>query len=162
VKNVKIIDKVLLVEDDETDCFLSKYLLEHSGLVREVIVKPDGHQALNYLTSECRFKDEYPSLILLDLRMPRGDGFKFITEYEKLEVSRKHNIALAILSYSGDGEAIIKLNKLGRYHFINKPLTEDKLIDLYHRFFRNWKFPESNRSATETILEENDKGASLK
>jgi CheY-like chemotaxis protein len=157
---MKIIDKVLLVEDDETDCFLSKYLLENSGLVREVIVKTDGQQALDYLASECQFKNDFPSLILLDLRMPRGDGFKFIVEYEKLDVSRKHNIALAILSYSGDGEAIIKLSKLGRYHFINKPLTKDKLIDVYHRYFRNWKFPES-RLAKEPVEEENRKEASL-
>jgi CheY-like chemotaxis protein len=140
---VRIINKVLLIEDNETDCFLSTLILKSSGFVKEILVKKNGQQALAYLGSECFFEDKYPSLILLDLKMPDMDGFKFLKEYEKLEISKKINIAIAILSYSEDGNDIIKLKNLGRYHFIPKPLTEDKLVDLYHRYFRNWVFPEN-------------------
>jgi DNA-binding NtrC family response regulator len=153
---VKRIDKVLLIDDDETDCFLSKLLMEKSGFVREIVIKENGKNALEYLKNECSFEDKFPSLILVDLRMPLGNGFCFLEEFEKLHISRNINIAVVVLSYSEDGEDIIKLTKMGRYNFIAKPLTEDKLIDIYHRYFRNRTFPPSrpnvnNNSSKEEI-----------
>jgi CheY-like chemotaxis protein len=135
------IDKVLLIDDDETDCFLSRLLMEKSGFVREIIIKNNGKQALEFLKTECSFQDQYPSLILVDLRMPKGNGFCFLEEFEKLAMSKRLNIAVVVLSYSEDGEDIIRLKNIGRYYFLPKPLTEDKLIDIYHRYFRNWIFP---------------------
>jgi DNA-binding NtrC family response regulator len=140
---VKRIDKVLLIDDDETDCFLSKLLIEKSGFVREIVIKENGKNALEYLKKECCFEDKFPSLILVDLKMPMGNGFCFLEEFEKLDISRNINIAVVVLSYSEDGEDFIKLKKIGRYNFVAKPLTEDKLFDIYHRYFRNRAFPPS-------------------
>jgi CheY-like chemotaxis protein len=128
-----------VIDDDETDCFLSKLIIENSGFVREIIIKENGKEALEYLQNECALEDQYPSLILVDLRMPSFNGFSFLEAFEKLEISKNGNIAIVVLSYSDDCDDIIKLQNLGRYNFISKPLTEDKLLDIYHRYFRNWR-----------------------
>jgi DNA-binding response OmpR family regulator len=71
--------------------------------------------------------------------MPVLDGFDFIKEFENLNLRQKDKIVIVILTTSTDPEDIIKLRSMGRYYLIRKPLTIDKLVDVYHRYFRNSK-----------------------
>src|SRR5215813_7657726 len=69
----------VLADDSEDDALLLELAfqrLEHLKLVRHAM---DGHQTIAYLRGEGEFADRnkhpFPHLLLLDLRMPRGDGF---------------------------------------------------------------------------------------
>jgi len=66
---------ILLVEDDQSLAELSKIGLEQAEFTNEVVLARDGEEAVEYLLAEGREADEMPCLVLLDLHMPRMDGF---------------------------------------------------------------------------------------
>jgi CheY-like chemotaxis protein len=134
---VKIIKKVLLIDDDPVSNHLNKALLERLDFTKEIIVKTNGREAILYLQSDCYSENNYPVLILLDLKMPVLDGFDFLIEYDKLDISRKDNIVIVVLTTSTNADDIMKLRSIGKYDLINKPLNLEKLVDIYHRYFRN-------------------------
>jgi DNA-binding response OmpR family regulator len=69
--------------------------------------------------------------------MPVLDGFDFLQEFERLDQKLKDKMIIIILTAFRNPEDIIRLRKMGRYYLITKPLTLDKLVDIYHRYFRN-------------------------
>jgi CheY-like chemotaxis protein len=135
MKISRIVDKVLIVDDDPISNHLGVELLEKMEFASEVVVRQNGNEALHYLQSECYLDDTCPSLILLDLKMPVKDGFEFIREFNALHIRK--NIEVVILTSSQNADDIIKLRNLGRFHLVSKPLTINKLVDIYHQFFRN-------------------------
>lgn len=72
--------KVLLVDDDKVTNMMHGRLIERSGLIAQIDVATDGVAALDYL----RGTEDWPELILLDINMPRMDGFEFLDNYANL------------------------------------------------------------------------------
>jgi DNA-binding response OmpR family regulator len=137
MKITRIIDKVLIIDDDPISNHLSEELLKKLGFAEKIVVKNNGKAGIEYLQSECYLADTCPSLVLLDLKMPVLDGFDFLVEFEKLDLGHKDKMIIVILTSSKDPQDIIRLRKMGRYYLVMKPLTIDKLVDIYHRYFRN-------------------------
>ena len=65
---------ILYVDDDNDDCIFLKTSIEDAGKKADVICASDGEEAVQYLNSIA--SDSLPSLIVLDLNMPRWDGKK--------------------------------------------------------------------------------------
>jgi CheY-like chemotaxis protein len=131
----RIIEKVLIVDDDADSNSLCEKIIKKLGFADEIIIKENSQEGINYLKSECEKDQICPSLVLLDLSMHVKDGFDFLEEFEKLPF--KENIVIVILTAATNPEDILKLRKAGRYYLILKPMTLDKLLDIYHRYFRN-------------------------
>ena len=72
---------ILLVEDNEADIELTRIAFEENGMECRFAVARDGAEALAQLRSHA--PDGLPSLILLDLNMPRMDGKQFLHELKK-------------------------------------------------------------------------------
>jgi CheY-like chemotaxis protein len=87
---------ILYVDDDNDDCLFLKASIEDAGKKADVICANDGEEAVNYLNSVS--SDLLPSLIVLDMNMPRWDGKKTL-EYLKSN-PQLANIPVAILSTS--------------------------------------------------------------
>jgi CheY-like chemotaxis protein len=114
---------ILLVEDDPKDIELTLGSLEEYNLANEVLVVRDGVEALDYLYRRGQFAD-YPSgnpaVILLDLKLPKVDGFevlKTIRSDEKLKL-----IPVTILTSSREDNDLIQSYKLGVNAYIVKPV----------------------------------------
>jgi DNA-binding response OmpR family regulator len=137
MKITNIIEKVLIIDDDQASNHLTEELINKLGFAEKVAVKHNGNDALHYLQSECYFEDSCPSLVILDLKMPVLDGFEFLDEFNKLDLVKKDKIVIVILTNSDNPDDIIRLRNMGRYYLIRKPLTMDKLVDIYHKYFRN-------------------------
>src|SRR5256885_17265814 len=73
---------ILLAEDNENHVLLVRRAFEQAGLVNPLYVVSNGEEAINYLKGEGKYANraEYPlpCLMLLDLKMPRKDGFEVL------------------------------------------------------------------------------------
>ncbi len=125
------IDIVMLVDDNDTDNFISKRIIEITKFAKRVEVKGSGKAALEYLRENENQGDELPSLIFLDINMPIVDGFVFLYEFEKFNEIVKSKCKVIILSSSDNKRDIDKIvNNNHVIKFITKPLTEIALDEI--------------------------------
>ncbi|HAI74610.1 MAG TPA: response regulator, partial [Microscillaceae bacterium] len=72
----------MLVDDNDTDNFISKRIIEITGFSSNVIVKNSGKLALQYLEQNQNNPASLPDVIFLDINMPIVDGFVFLFEFD--------------------------------------------------------------------------------
>jgi len=125
------INSVMLVDDNDTDNFIHKRVLELSKFCSNIIIKNSGKSALEYLRNNLSNPDALPDIIFLDINMPIVDGFVFLFEFESMSDDLSKRPRIVILSSSDnkkdidrivDNEFVIK--------FITKPLSEEALAEL--------------------------------
>lgn len=127
----KAIDLVMLVDDNDTDNFISKRIIEITKFANRVEVKNSGKSALDYLRENQDNVDNLPNLIFLDINMPIVDGFVFLYEFEKFNDLIKDKCKVIILSSSDNKRDIDKIvNNNHVIKFITKPLTETALEEV--------------------------------
>jgi CheY-like chemotaxis protein len=127
----KSIDLVMLVDDNETDNFISKRIIEITKFARRVEVKNSGKSALDYLKENQSSAEELPNIIFLDINMPIVDGFVFLYEFEKFSEVVRNKCKVIILSSSDNKRDIDKIvNNNHVIKFITKPLTEVALDEI--------------------------------
>jgi CheY-like chemotaxis protein len=127
----KTIDLVMLVDDNETDNFISKRIIEITKFARRVEVKNSGKSALDYLKENQTAAEDLPNIIFLDINMPIVDGFVFLYEFEKFSEVVRNKCKVIILSSSDNKRDIDKIvNNNHVIKFITKPLTEVALDEI--------------------------------
>jgi len=125
------IGTVMLVDDNDTDNFISKRIIEITKFSSNVIVKNSGKSALDYLVENKESPESIPDIIFLDINMPIVDGFVFLYEYEKFSNSVKDKCRVIILSSSDNKRDIDKIiNNDFVIKFVTKPLTEKTLEEI--------------------------------
>lgn len=127
----KKINLVMLVDDNDTDNFISQKIIELNGFADRVIAKNSGKSALEYLEANENDPSALPEVIFLDINMPIVDGFVFLFEFERFNDELKNKCKIAILSSSDnkrDIERIVDNDYVVKY--ITKPLTQDALVEI--------------------------------
>lgn len=131
MNDVAMLDLVMLVDDNDTDNFISKRIIEITKFAKEVEIKNSGKSALEYLEQNKDNPEKLPSLIFLDINMPIVDGFVFLYEFEKFSETVRDKCKVIILSSSDNKRDIDKIvNNDHVIKFITKPLTEGALTDI--------------------------------
>ena len=121
----------MLVDDNDTDYFISKRIIEITRFASRVEVKGSGKAALDYLRENQDTAADLPSLIFLDINMPIVDGFVFLYEIEKVKEVVRNKCKVIILSSSDNKRDIDKIvNNNHVIKFITKPLTEVALDEI--------------------------------
>ncbi|MGV3592057.1 MAG: response regulator [Gammaproteobacteria bacterium] len=131
---------ILMADDDEDDRLLTRDALTESRVLNDFHCVADGIELMKYLRREGLYKDEElypaPSLILLDLNMPRLDG-RGALEQIKAD-PRLRSIPVIILTTSKAEEDMLRAYDLGAASYIPKPVTFDKLVELMRSLGRYW------------------------
>lgn len=128
---METVDLVMLVDDNDTDNFISKRIVEITHFARRVEVKNSGKSALDYLAAHQNNPENLPTIIFLDINMPVVDGFVFLYEFEKLKEVVRTKCRVIILSSSDNKRDIDRIvNNNYVIKFITKPLTEAALTDI--------------------------------
>ncbi|MCS6795230.1 MAG: response regulator [Raineya sp.] len=126
-----MLDLVMLVDDNDTDNFISKRIIELSKFAKRVEIKNSGKSALQYLEENQNNPENLPDLIFLDINMPIVDGFVFLFEFEMFPENVKNKCKIAILSSSDNKRDIEKIvDNDYVIKFITKPLSETALNEL--------------------------------
>jgi len=125
------IDLVMLVDDNDTDNFISRRIIEITNFAKNVEIKNSGKSALEYLDINKESPDKLPEYIFLDINMPIVDGFVFLYEFEKFNSFLRNKCKVIILSSSDNKRDIDKIvNNDNVIKFITKPLTENALEEI--------------------------------
>lgn len=147
-KNSRLLD-ILLVEDNEADVKITLRAFEKAKLKHNVHVARDGQDALDFIRGEGKYKDEnLPALdlILLDIKMPKVDGFGVLKEI-KADLQYSH-IPIIMLTSSQDEQDILKSYKGGASSFIPKPVKYEDFVQVVEIINTYWntisKLPNSN------------------
>lgn len=131
---------ILMADDDEDDRLLARDALAEAHVLNNFHCVEDGVELLSYLRHEGVYADAErypsPSLILLDLNMPRLDGREALSEIKSDPKLR--GIPVIILTTSRAGEDMMSVYDLGAASFITKPVTFDNLVEMMKSLGRYW------------------------
>lgn len=110
--------KTLIIEDNENNMYLITFLLKNSG--HDVFQAYDGQAGVELA------KTENPDLILLDIQLPKMNGYEVARELRKDE-SLLNIPIVAITSYAmpGDQEKALEAGCTG---YIKKPINPDTFV----------------------------------
>ncbi len=103
--------KILVVDDLGIDVMLTRLALERCGFAHEVVIAGDGEQAYR-LAQQDRF-----DLLLLDIKMPRVDGFELL---EKLRAGDGVQVPVIVVSGSGLQADRLRASELGVVEYVQK------------------------------------------
>lgn len=132
--------RVLLVEDDVDDQFIAKKRLEASGKVSEVLCFSNGEELIDYMTEQ-GFHDRsvmwlQPTVIILDLNMPRVDGFEILRQLKSDSFLRA--IPVIVVSGNASQENVQLAHNLKADAFFTKPMNVYKLQSFLEK---GWQWP---------------------
>lgn len=130
---------ILMADDDDDDFMLTEKALKESKLLNELVRVSDGEELTDYLFQRGDYegkKVKRPSIILLDLNMPRKDGREALKEIKENEELRE--IPIVVFTTSKAEEDIIRSYQLGVNSFISKPVTFKNLIEVMTSLGKYW------------------------
>ena len=107
----------ILIADDEPNILISlEYLMKREGY--EVLVAHDGQEALDRVISE------QPALVLLDVMMPKKDGFALAADIRAMNIE----VPIIFLTAKSMKEDILQGFKLGADDYLSKPFSMEELL----------------------------------
>jgi CheY-like chemotaxis protein len=128
---------ILLVDDSEDDIFLMRRALRKTQYVKILETACDGDVALDYLRQQVKGnKAAMLSLVVLDINMPRLDGFAVLVAI-KTDPSLRH-LPVIMLSTSSHDVDIIRSYSLGACTYITKPCGQKEFSTFASVFSAYW------------------------
>lgn len=129
--------EILLVEDNPGDVRLTLEALKEGKVLNNLSVAGDGVEALAFLHREGKNGDApYPDLILLDLNLPKMNGYEVLRKIKEDPSLRR--IPVVILTVSKDEEDILKSYDLHANCYITKPVNLDQFINIVESIEDFW------------------------
>ena len=110
-----MMDKILVADDDLNICELLRLYLEKEGF--EVVMAHDGEEAV------AKFESEKPSLILLDIMMPKLDGWQVCRQ-----IRQKSDCPIIMLTAKGETFDKVLGLELGADDYMIKPFDSKELV----------------------------------
>jgi CheY-like chemotaxis protein len=131
---------ILVAEDDTTDAFFFQRAFRRAGIPVTLHFVRDGQEVIDYLDGKGAFADRsahpQPQLLLLDLKMPKLDGFDVLRWVRKRP--ELADLVVVLFSSSDEPRDISRAYDLGANWYLVKPHSMDELTALVGRFKKYW------------------------
>lgn len=128
---MKLLERILLVDDDTVTNMMHRRVIERSGRVHQIDVATDGQEALEILRADLKEGRALPELIFLDINMPGMGGFEFLERYKEMQIKSEMHLIIIMLSTSLLEADHARAKADSNVHcFCDKPLRLEKLAEL--------------------------------
>lgn len=131
---------VLLVEDNPDDVMLVERAFAKARIVNPLVRVADGDEAVAYLGGAGKYRDResypVPTLILLDLKLPRRSGLEVLQWLREHAALRR--IPVIMLTSSREGPDVDRAYDLGVNSYLVKPVAFDALLDMMKTLNLYW------------------------
>ena len=131
---------ILVAEDDANEMLLLRYAFEEAGVISPIMDVRDGREAVNYLTGQPPYGNRslypFPSLLVVDLKMPVMTGFEVLAWLQNQADLKK--LPVVVLSSSNADRDMAQARALGARDYLVKPSLLDDLIKLAGNLHARW------------------------
>jgi two-component system, response regulator len=131
---------ILLVEDNPSDIELTKRAFVQARITNDLTVVRDGQEALDYLFSNGKYtgrvSTDMPTLILLDLNLPKIDGLEVLRRVRGTESTRR--LPVVVLTSSKEEHDLATSYDLGVNSYIRKPVDFHQFADAIKHLGLYW------------------------
>ncbi len=131
---------ILQVEDSADDAALTRHALRKANIPNRVEVLRDGVEALDFVHRRGKYadraEDDLPVFVLLDLKLPKVDGFEVLKTFR--ENGRTALIPVVIFTSSREEKDIVKAYELRANSYVRKPVDFDRFSEVIKQIGFYW------------------------
>ena len=131
---------VLLVEDDPNDVLLVQRAFRRANLAHVIQTVEDGEEAVAYLSGKSPYadRDRYtlPTLMLLDLKLPRKSGLEVLHWLRQQEGLKR--LPVVVLTSSRETADVNRAYDLGANSYLVKPVAFESLLEMVKALNLYW------------------------
>jgi CheY-like chemotaxis protein len=131
---------ILMAEDDENDVFFMDRAFKQANILNPLQRVKDGEEAIEYLRGDSiyadRIKYPLPCLMLLDLKMPRKNGFEVINWIREQPILKR--LPIVVLTSSRQDPDIVRAYESGANTYLVKPVKFEGLVEVMKALNLYW------------------------
>ena len=131
---------ILLVEDNPDDEALTLRALRKNNITNKVVIARDGVEAVDYLFGTGMYAGRdtinLPQIVLLDLKLPKLDGFEVLTKLRG--DARTRLLPVVILTSSREQQDILRGYGLGANSYVRKAVDFEQFVEAVRQLGRYW------------------------
>ncbi len=131
---------ILLVEDKPDDVVLTRRAFGKTAIPTDIVVASDGAEALDYVLATgahaARRASATPDLVLLDLQLPKVDGFEVLRRIRADPRTRR--LPIVILTSSTEEGDVARSYDLGANSYVRKPVDFAEFVEAARQLAFYW------------------------
>jgi CheY-like chemotaxis protein len=146
--------RILVAENNPDDAFFLQCAFEEADIEASINFVRDGQELIDYLRGEPPFGNRilypFPTMVLLDLALPRVDGFRFLTWLKNEPIM--HDLLVVVLTGSDSPPDLERAFGLGAIDYLVKPQRPQELVPIVRRLDRLWQEVSGKLSAPRALV----------
>ena len=130
---------ILIADDDADNRMFLEQAMRQNGYDRKILFVEDGEELMEYLRRQGRYNESnapWPNMLILDLNMPRKNGFQALSEIKSDSELRR--LPVIVMTTSSADEDIIRAYNLGVNSFVAKPFNFIRLVEMVDTLRTYW------------------------
>ncbi len=130
---------ILIADDDADDRMFLEQAMRQNGYEQHIRFVEDGEELMDYLLQQGRYNEQnapWPNLLILDLNMPRKNGFQALSEIK--DDPRLRRLPVVVMTTSSADEDVLKTYTLGVNSFVTKPFNFNRLVEIIGTLKTYW------------------------
>ena len=130
------LNKILLIDDDQITNHLNEHLLDELNIAHEIHIVEDGDKAFDYLVN-CHGSgsESCPELVIFDHQMPNMNGRELIEALHEINFFHENDAVFMSIGVNPIQKDTEILEELGVQEFTVKPLSKEKMLDVYNKYW---------------------------